>query len=113
MGQALRIVGLIVIAFAVVGCVGGAYIDSIILGSVAPQGQLANETKTGLVIRALISGGIFVVGAVLFAVGTSRQGGHGSAKKGKKKLVTCPGCSERYSKGRLRCPSCGVPNEQQ
>jgi hypothetical protein len=113
MGNGLRIIGLIVMALAIVSCGGGVYISNLILRSVAPQTPLGIQMRTSVVTSALIGAGIFIVGAVIFSAGTRRLEARRSLKKDKNQRVTCPSCAEEYSANRLRCPSCGEENELQ
>jgi hypothetical protein len=111
MGTILRIVGLIAITFALVSCGGGVYIAMLVIDSVAPGTPLAVRMRTSVVTTALISSGIFVAGAMLFAAGTRKLESRRSHNKEKTERVTCPSCSGEYSAKRLRCPSCGEEND--
>ncbi len=119
MPKALRIVGLAVMTFALVSCGGGVYIGQLILGSVEqpdPLGQqnLAHDAKSIAVSIALVSLGIFVVGAALFSVGTFLHKDRPPPKIRKnKQIISCPACSQPYSAKKLRCPACGEENQIQ
>lgn len=119
MPKALRIVGLAVMAFALVSCGGGVYIGQLILGSVEQRDPLAqqqpavHDVQSMAVSIALVSLGIFAVGAALFSTGTFLQKDRPPPKIRKTRMISCPACSQPYSAKKLRCPACGEENQIQ
>jgi len=113
MSKALRIIGLIVMTFAVVSCAGSAYIAQLVVGATPQNDPVATDMKTAMITSAVISFGVFAVGATLFSFGTYRQSDNPRSKASKKQKVMCPACGERYTTKKLRCPACGEENTLQ
>jgi hypothetical protein len=119
MGKALRVIGLMLMCFALVSCGGGFYMARLVdSGASQRRGShlqphqdapAALDTTALRVTSALISFGLFVVGATLFSLGTYRFDQR-RPRAGKKQKVTCSACSQRYPAAKLRCPACGEQN---